>query len=79
MQCHILTKKIHIHSDLDKAAEAQAEYVINQDPVDRIRETVQLILRVYSTKEKSQELIRFILIRNEYFHGEPPRIIKIID
>lgn len=45
-------KKIHIHSDLDKAAEAQAEYVINQNPVDRIRETVQLILRVYSTREK---------------------------
>jgi hypothetical protein len=45
-------KKIHIHSDLDKAAEAQAEYAINQDPVDRIRETVQLILRVYSTNER---------------------------
>ena len=45
-------KKIHIHSDLDKAAEAQVEYVINQNPVDRIRETVQLILRVYSAREK---------------------------
>ncbi|MBP8033164.1 MAG: hypothetical protein KAZ71_01135 [Bacteroidia bacterium] len=49
-------KKIHIHSDLDKAAEAQAEYVINQNPIDRIRETVQLILRVYSTKEKKPRI-----------------------
>lgn len=46
------SKKIHIHSDSDKAAEAQTEYIINQDPVERIRETVQLILRVYSTNEK---------------------------
>ena len=49
-------KKIHIHSDLDKASEAQAEYVINQNPVDRIRETVQLILRVYSTNEKKPRI-----------------------
>ena len=46
------SKKIHIHSDPDKAAEAQAKYIINQDPVERIRETVQLILRVYSSVEK---------------------------
>ncbi len=45
-------KKIHIHSNSDLAAEAQAEYVINQNPVDRIKETVQLILRVYSSSEK---------------------------
>ena len=49
-------KKIHIHSNLDLAAEAQAEYVINQNPVDRIRETVQLILRVYSSKEKKPRI-----------------------
>lgn len=46
------SKKIHIHANIDRASEAQSEYVINQNPVDRIRETVQLILRVYSTKEK---------------------------
>ena len=50
------SKKIHIHSDLDKAAEAQAKYIVNQDPVDRIRETVQLILKVYSTKEKKPRI-----------------------
>ena len=50
------SKKIHIHSDINKASETQAEYVINQDPVDRIRETVQLILRVYSTKEKKPRI-----------------------
>ncbi|MES2513811.1 MAG: hypothetical protein V4580_06675 [Bacteroidota bacterium] len=45
-------KKISIYSNSDKAAEAQTLYTINQDPVERIRETVQLILRVYSTVEK---------------------------
>ena len=45
-------KKIHIYPNHDKAAEAQAEYIINQDPIDRIRETVQLILRIYSLDEK---------------------------
>ena len=49
-------KKIHIHSNSDLAAEAQAEYVINQNPVDRIRETVQLILRIYSTNEKKPRI-----------------------
>jgi hypothetical protein len=31
-------------------------FVINQNPVDRIRETVQLILRVYSTNEKKPRI-----------------------
>lgn len=50
------SKKIHIHTNIDKASEAQSEYVINQDPVERIRETVQLILRVYSSKEKKPRI-----------------------
>jgi hypothetical protein len=46
------SKKIHVYSSAESAAEAQVLYVVNQDPVDRIRETVQLILRVYSSIEK---------------------------
>jgi hypothetical protein len=43
---------ITIHSSLNQAAEEQASYVAMQSPVDRIRETVQLILRVYSSSPK---------------------------
>lgn len=47
-------KKINIFSNLDEAAEAQVQYVVNQNPINRIKETVQLILRVYSLSEKKQ-------------------------
>ena len=43
---------IVIHSNIEEAAEAEALYISNQNPIDRIRETVQLILRVYSQNEK---------------------------
>lgn len=43
---------IAIHSNPDEAAEEQAKYVARQTPVERIRETVQLILRVYSFSSK---------------------------
>ena len=41
-------KDIKIYSDFDSASEAEIEYVLNQEPLDRIKETVQLILRIYS-------------------------------
>lgn len=47
-------KKINIYSNLDEAAEAQVQYVVNQNPINRIKETVQLILRVYYLSEKKQ-------------------------
>jgi hypothetical protein len=47
-------KKINIYSNSDEAAESQAEYIVNQNPIDRIKETVKLILRVYSLSEKRQ-------------------------
>lgn len=43
---------ITIHSDFDEAAEAQEKYIAQQNPVERIKETVQLILRVYSISPK---------------------------
>jgi len=45
-------KNIKIHSGFDAAAEARAIYVAQQNPVDRIKETVQLILRVFPLSEK---------------------------
>lgn len=43
-----------IHSDFNEAAEEHEKYVAQQNPVDRIKETVQLILRVYSISPKKQ-------------------------
>jgi hypothetical protein len=50
------SKKINIYLNLDEAAEAQVQYVVNQNPINRIKETVQLILRVYSLSEKKQKI-----------------------
>jgi hypothetical protein len=52
-----MTKKskkyqITIHSSPDQAAEEQAKYSAAQNPAERIRETVQLILRIYSSSPK---------------------------
>ncbi|MBC7695704.1 MAG: hypothetical protein H7141_09690 [Burkholderiales bacterium] len=43
---------ITIHSNFNEAAEAQEKHIAQQNPVDRIKETVQLILRVYSISPK---------------------------
>ena len=49
-----MTKKktIKIFSSFDEAREEEIKYVLAQKPIDRVKETVQLILRVYSTKKK---------------------------
>jgi hypothetical protein len=39
---------IKFYSDFNHAAEEQAKYIANQNPINRIKETVQLILRIYS-------------------------------
>ncbi len=44
---------ITFYNDFRHAAEEEAKYIANQNPIDRIKETVQLILRVYSTNEKT--------------------------
>jgi hypothetical protein len=43
---------IKFYSDFNQAAEEQAKYIANQNPIDRIKETVQLILRIYSMSPK---------------------------
>jgi hypothetical protein len=43
---------IKFSSDFNQAAEEQAKYIANQNPIDRIKETVQLILRIYSMSQK---------------------------
>lgn len=59
---------IAIRSNPDEAAEEQPKYIARQNPVDGIRETVQLILRVYSSSTKKQIPIKSILIRSEYLY-----------
>ena len=48
------SKDIKIFSDAEAASEAEMDFVLNQSPIERIRETVQLILRVYPIKEKKE-------------------------
>lgn len=45
-------RKISIYTSFDQAAEAEEKYIAQQNPIDRIKETVQLILRIYSIHEK---------------------------
>ena len=46
-------KKIRIYTSFDKQAAAEAEDVAKQPPMERIKETVELILRVYGvTREQ---------------------------
>jgi hypothetical protein len=46
------SKDIKIFSDAEAASAAERDFILNQSPIERIRETVQLILRVYPIKEK---------------------------
>ncbi|MBA2611112.1 MAG: hypothetical protein H0U95_04020 [Bacteroidetes bacterium] len=46
------SKDLKIYSSIEEAAEAEAKYISHQDPIDRIKETVQLILRVFPLNEK---------------------------
>lgn len=65
--------KITIYSNLDEAAETQAQYIVNQNPIDRIKETVQLILRVYTLSEKKQNINKI------YFDKECISLLKAIN
>ncbi len=46
------SQKINLFRTIEEAEEFNAYQVFIQSPKDRIRETVQLILRVYSEKKK---------------------------
>ena len=54
-------KHIKIDRSLNQAQEEQAEYIAGQNPVDRIKETVQLILRVFSASEKKPNTNRIYI------------------
>ncbi len=47
--------KLRIFNSWDEAAAADAEDTLRQSPVERIRETVALILRVYGVTEADLE------------------------
>ena len=58
-------KKIRIYYSFEEAAEAEAFASAEQSPEDRIRETVELILRVYGVSReelKSRKLDKHIKI-----------------
>ena len=46
------SRDVKIYTSFEEAAEAEAMEVAKQDPIERIRETVQLILRVFPLSEK---------------------------
>jgi hypothetical protein len=45
-------QKINLFRTIEEAEEFNAYQIFVQSPKDRIRETVQLILRIYSEKKK---------------------------
>ena len=47
------SERLSIYSSFEAAAEAEAKYVAKQDPVDRIKEVVQLILKIFPLTEKN--------------------------
>lgn len=51
-------KIIKIFNSLAEAREEEVKYVVSQKPVDRIKETVQLILRVYPLNRKAKNTNR---------------------
>ena len=47
------SQKINIFKTFSDAEESNAQKAVNQSPLDRIKETVQLILRVYPINENN--------------------------
>ncbi len=46
------TRSIRIFHSFDDARDQELEAIINQSPIERIRETVALILRVYGVTQE---------------------------
>ncbi len=61
------SREIKIYSSFEEAAEAEAIYVANQDPIERIRETVQLILKVFPLNEKIPNTDKIYIDRSWIF------------
>lgn len=47
-----MKSKITIHNNVNEMHESQALYIAQQNPLDRLKETVELILRIYPIDEK---------------------------
>lgn len=54
-------KYIQVHPSLSQMEKEQAKYIAAQNPVERIKETVQLILRVYGEPKKSENSKRIFI------------------
>jgi hypothetical protein len=52
-----MKKNSRIVIDTNQVHEEQAKYIAAQHPIDRIRETVQLILRVYPLSKNHSKSI----------------------
>ena len=52
---------IRLHESFTQAEEEQAKYIALQKPEDRIKETVQLILRVFGLPKKTTGKQRIII------------------
>ncbi len=46
-------KRIKIYSSFEEAEQDKINYIINQSPVERLKQTVELILRVYNVTRES--------------------------
>jgi hypothetical protein len=62
-------RRIKIFNSLEESKQDEINYIINQSPIERLRQTVELILRVYnvtreSLKEKKQSN-RITIIKRE--------------
>jgi len=49
-------KQIHVFHSFEEAELHQLKLVINQKPVDRVKEVVQLILRIYKINHAVKEI-----------------------
>ena len=47
------TKRIKIFTSLEESKQNEINYIINQSPIERLRQTVELIFRVYNVTRES--------------------------
>ncbi len=64
-----LPNRIRIFKSFEESEQDKTAYIISQSPIERLRQTVELILRVYnvtreSSKEKKQNK-RITIIRTQ--------------
>ena len=45
--------RIKIFNSLEESKQDEINYIINQSPIERLRQTVELILRVYNVTRES--------------------------